>query len=652
MISTDLKEKLTEIGRSEFDLTEMIELYNQAKKYRQSCGAEEMINIGTRFWKNDLSWGVYGTAAEKRNFDNIVVRNLEAKKSRLIAHDMNIRLKNPINPNIIGQDVLEDEMNFSIDFHNITRGTDGVIDGKHYWGLGFCKVGWDKWHYEDGWETGVPTVRSCDTRKMYVSPNCRDAYLKDNTLYCEVFTYEKKALKRMLRSGEYDNAGNVVETLNKLDNHYEFNNLISKQSGYGEFIDVVVCQYQDPHIFEMRTIKDYISDDEPAYEVFEEDLVNTVGQDKMDKVEDIDDNDALPEGIKASKSYKRRIDSWYECVIIPGLNMLLHRTFCVGDESEYVQYVGRNNPDSPYKFSDAYDLAQIQEIHGIAMNMRLVSAIKLFKSIPWIDPEGIENGQAFVDNWENWDQVLVVKDGYVEKTGKLPFGWIKPPQGGIDLERLEAQMESKLADITRSTPALMGESGGSHQSAKQTQVLSSNAMNSSRIDYLPYEMLQQQVCTRIKNMIAEYKNFPHKYNWMGKKIITVNEKGGDIQLMDVAPHCMVIVREADSDEAIQESKQDRILQMTADGFLPYNYGIWNGGLDNPEEIISEKEQQDQAFKFMQSVQELAKTDPTAFQMYFEMVQKAIAEGAVLEQNDRVPQQPQQNKTSSPQRATA
>jgi len=648
MIRYELKQKLNELARQDFDLTEMVERYEYAKRYRQNSGAEIMMDIGTRILKNDLSSGVYGTAKDKRNFDNIINRNLFAKKSRLIAHDINVRLHNPINTNPISQDVLEAEVNYSLDLHRLIRSTDGSITNNQYWGIGYVKTGWDKYYFAPGWETGKPTARVCDSRKMYISPHVTDDYQKDNHEYWEVFTYEKRILKKKLKAGEFGgNIGDIDELLKKIDNHHEINNLIHQEYGYGEFIDVVVCQYYNPYSFTMRAIKDYVSDDEPLIEVIESELLAEIGQDKVELLDDVDDDTLLPEGLRASAPYERRIDSWFEMIFIPSLSVVLKHPDCVGDVSEYITYAGRNNPDSSYPFSDAFDQAQLLEIHSIAMTMRIIASIKLFKSIPWFDPTGIQNGQNFIDNWENWNTPLVISEEWWEKNpdGKLPFGWIKPPQGGIDLERLEMSMESQIDSNTQNPAVMQGQSTGSHASARQTQTLTSNALNSAKVDYYPYELMITEFAERLKNKIAENKLRPHRFNYMGKTI-TINDEGGDINLMDAAPNCMAVVREADNDESIETNKEMRIENLLMNGQLPYNYAISNMGLDNPEQIISQMEEQNQAMAILKQIQELNQINPQAGQMIIQEIQqasqKAMAEGAQLE-NDTVQQPPSQQQ---------
>ncbi len=647
MIRYGLKERLNELALRDFDIDEMVERYTHAKNYRQNSGAETMMNIGTRILKNELSNGVYGTALDKRNFDNIINRNLFAKKSRLIAHDINIRLHNPINTNPVSQDVLEAELNYALDFHRLIRKTDGVITNKMYWGVGVAKICWDKYYYAPGWETGKPDVRVCDTRKMYLSPNCTEDYLGDNHEFWEVFTYKKSILKKKLRAGEFGgNSEDVEKLIKKIDNHHEINNLIVQKYGYGDFIDVVVCQYYNPYSFTMRAIKDYISEDEPLIEVIESELLSDVGKDKVDLLDDVDDDTLLPEGLRASAPYERRLDSWFETIIIPSLGVTLKKPTCVGDISEYIVYAGRQNPDSSYPFSDAFDQAQLLEIHSIAMTMRIIASIKLFKSIPWFDPNGIENGDDFINNWESWNKPLVIKDDWWEQNtgGRLPFGWIKPPQGGIDLERLEASMEGQIGSNTQSPPVMMGESTGSHASARQTQTLTSNALNSARVDYYPYEFMITELAERLKDKLAENKLPPHRFNYMGKPI-TVNDEGGDIQLMDAAPNCMAIVREADNDESIREGKEMRVQELLLNGQLPYNYAISNMGLDNPEAIISGMQEQNQAMEILKQIQELNQINPQAGQMIIQEIQqasqKAMADGAQLENDTAQPQQPQQ-----------
>jgi len=647
MIRQGIKEKLNELAWQDFDVTEMIERYDHAKRYRQNSGAETMMDIGTRILKNELSNGVFNTAKDKRNFDNIINRNLFAKKSRLIAHDINIRLHNPINTNPVSQDVLEAEVNYSLDLHRLIRRTDGCITNNQYWGIGYVKTGWDKYYYAPGWETGKPTVRVCDSRKMFMSPDVTDDYQKDNKEYWEVFTYRKDILKKKLKAGEFGVVGEDIDKLmERIDNHHEINNLIQQEYGYGEFIDVVVCQYYNPYSFTMRSIKDYVSEDEPLIEVIESELLAEVGVDNAGLLDDMDDDSLLPEGLRASAPYERRFDSWFEFVFIPGLSIVLQRPDCKGDVSEYITYAGRNNPDSSYPFSDAFDQAQLLEIHSIAMTMRIIASIKLFKSIPWFDPSGIENGDEFINNWQSWDQPLVIKDDWWEHNadGKLPFGWIKPPQGGIDLERLEMSMESQIDSNTQNPAVMQGQSTGSHASARQTQTLTSNALNSARVDYYPYELMITELSERLKNMIAENKIRPHRFNYMGEQI-TVNDEGGDIQLMDAAPNCMVIVREADNDESIEASKEMRIQELLLAGQLPYNYAISNMGLEHPEQIISDMQEQNQAMEILKQIQELNQVNPQAGQMIIQEIQqatqKAMAEGAQLENDTAQPPPPQQ-----------
>ena len=647
MIRYELKEKLNELAWQDFKIEEFVKRYGYAKKYRTSSGAETMMDIGTRILKNELSNGVYGTAKDKRNYDNIINRNLFAKKSRLIAHDINIRLHNPINSNPMSQNVLEDEVNYSLDFHRIWRSTDGSITSKMYWGDGYVKAGWDKHYFAPGWETGKPTARVCDSRKMYMSANVTDEYKKDNEEFWEVFTYRKEILKKKLKAGEFGKVdGDIDKLMEKIDNHHEVNNLIAQQYGYGEFIDVVVCQYYNPYSFTMRSIKDYVSDDEPIIEVIESELIGVVGNKNLELLDDIDDDTLLPEGSRSSGAYERRFDSWFEIIIIPSLNIVLKKPDCVGDVSEYIVYAGRNNPDSSYSFADAFDQAQLLEIHSIAMTMRVIASIKLFKSIPWFDPNGIENGTDFINNWQQWDKPLVIKDDWWENNtdGRLPFGWIKPPQGGIDLERLEMSMEAQIDSNTHNPAVMQGQSTGSHASAAKEQTLTSNALNSGRVDYYTYEFMITQLAEILKNKIAENKISPHRYKYMGKTI-TVNEEGGDVQLMDAAPNCMAIVMEADNDDAMKQQKEQKIENLLLQGQLPYNYAISNMGLEHPEEIITGMEEQNQAMQILKQIQELAQINPQAAQQIMQEIQtasqKSMAEGNELV-NDKVqPQTPQQ-----------
>jgi len=82
------------------------------------------------------------------------------------------------------------------------------------------------------------------------------------------------------------------------------------------------------------------------------------------------------------------------------------------------------------------------------------------------------------------------------------------------------------------------------------------------------------------------------------------------------------------------------------GQLPYNYAISNMGLDNPEQIISQMEEQNQAMAILKQIQELNQINPQAGQMIIQEIQQAsqkdYAEGAQLEmtQYSNLPSQQQ------------
>jgi len=73
-------------------------------------------------------------------------------------------------------------------------------------------------------------------------------------------------------------------------------------------------------------------------------------------------------------------------------------------------------------------------------------------------------------------------------------------------------LQGWINQATQSTPTLSGESPGSHASGTLVTQLSQNALDSSKDDYYPYHFFITKVCEIVKDLTAEYKNYPHEYN--------------------------------------------------------------------------------------------------------------------------------------------
>ena len=627
MIGKPVKEFLTKQEQAIFDLVKYIGKYKAMVDYRDNTGVTAMMEVGMRIWTGDLDLGVFKDAKSMRNFINIVKNDLMQKLSRLIASDIDVRLENLLNKNVISQNVLEDELNFSLDYFDILRNTDLMIPYKLFAGFGIVKVGWDKYYTAQSWETGIPTVRVVDSRNILLDTNIQQDNFADMEIIAERKTFNTDILaEKLLNDGviSKEKANEIIDMIKDHSEPIDLKYFASDRDNtkYGK-TDVIICQYKKPYRLTIRKIKDHVSNDNTIYEALEDDIKALIDQSVYDKITDVDDDEALPEGLEASDPINKRVDSWFEVMFIPSLNLLIYPPYCIGDRCHYVPYAGMKNPNSSYPISEAYEQAQILNIHSVILSILLRGAIKQFKAIPWYNEDGIDDLGTFLTNYENGDAKLKINAEWAaDHPGEKPWGWLKAPQSGGDLKILLDTLQGWINQATQSTPTLSGESPGSHASGTLVTQLSQNALDSSKDDYYPYHFSITKICEIVKDLTAEYKNYPHEYDYIGDAkrpagIVVVNEQGGEIQLLEAAPNCYVRVLQADNNEALKMQEKQEVLNMYQMGLLPIPYTLRRVIDDNAEEVIQMKISENQAFALMTEMQNY----PELMQQYQQAVQK-------------------------------
>jgi len=613
MISRSIKEYLTKREIDSFGVEEFSNKYRVMEEYRNNTGATAMIEIGMRIWTGDLDYGVFKETKTMRNYINVVKTDLLQKLARLISYDIDVRLQNNLNKQYISQDVLEDELNYSLDYWDILLNSNLSIQYNLFGGFGMTKVGWDKYKVSQAWETGVPTTRVIDCRNMLLDTNIQQDNMSDMEIIMELKTFKTETLaENLLNDGliSTEEAEEINEKIKDFDIHNDiksYNN--DTNNARYQKTDVVICQYKKPYRLTIRKIKDYIGGDEAIFEALEDDIKAVISPENYGKLTDKDDDSALPEGIKASEPINKRVDSWFEIMFIPSMNLLITPPVCIGDRCTYIPYAGMKNPNSSYPISKAYEQAQLLNLHSIILSILLKGAVKQFNAIPCFIAEGIDNLKQFLAGYESGDVKLQINEEWAEKNpGQKPWNWMKAPQSSGDLQILLNMLQQEINQATASTPILSGESPGSHASGELVSQLSQNAIDSSKDDYFPWLLHVTNICEVVKNLTAEYKNYPHEYNY-NNDIIMVNEEDedgnriGDVNLLEAAPNCFVRVLQADTNDQIKAQEKQEVRQLYQDGMVTYEYAIRRLIDYDTEEVIDNMMNQNTALALLTELRE-------------------------------------------------
>jgi hypothetical protein len=639
MIQKNIRDYLSKTEQKRFDAQKLSDKYIKAEQYRSEVSAEEMIEVGIRIWMEDFQNGVYGNADETQDWINIVWDKLYKKISRMIASDIDVTLENVFNRNILAQNMLEKNINYALDYFKLLRKTDQALLWKYFCGFGCVKVGWDKWDTRQGWETGIPQIRNIDIRTLYLPANIQQDYMEDIDIIFEQVTYNKDLFYDKLRSGAMGVSGEKAEELiEEIETNRETNNLMNHSAAQNlqrnNLVNVVICQYKKPEYVTVRKIKSYIGKDQTVYEVLEEELTKEIGKENLSKATDRDDDTALPEGMRASEPEVVKYNSWYEVMFIPATNTVICEPECIGDSSSYIFIAGTKNPNSSYPISDAFRQARPQDIFNRALTHYLVHALMHHRSIPAYIREGIVNFDEFMQNYEEQDIELEIEEDWAERNpGQVPFKYLPARPASPALTNVLDMMQMAIGEGTASTPILSGESPGTHVSGTAINSLTNNALDSSKSEFYPYQLFLSKICEKLKEYIAEYKNYVHIDEYFGMEVLV--NANADTQMLAAAPNCYITVVDATGNEDAKEIEAQRYERLLLQQIVPYEIAIQKMNLDNPDEIISLHKKQEPIYNMVKQLEDR----PELIPRLIAIVDQMIAQGEIPEQE--APQQPQQ-----------
>jgi coenzyme F420-reducing hydrogenase alpha subunit len=194
-------------------------------------------------------------------------------------------------------------------------------------------------------------------------------------------------------------------------------------------------------------------------------------------------------------------------------------------------------------------------------------------------------------------------------------------------------MQMAIGEGTASTPILSGESPGTHVSGTAINSLTNNALDSSKSEFYPYQLFLSKICEKLKEYIAEYKNYVHIDEYFGMEVLV--NANADTQMLAAAPNCYITVVDATGNEDAKEIEAQRYERLLLQQIVPYEIAIQKMNLDNPDEIISLHKKQEPIYNMVKQLEDR----PELIPRLIAIVDQMIAQGEIPEQE--APQQPQQ-----------
>ena len=597
-----IKEYLIAKEKKEFDESRIFRLYQNCVEERKSW--DLMAEIGALIYTGRYMMGakVGGDTSSQHDFYNInfVADNLKHSINKTLANEIDVVLVNDRNEILPQQDILELELNYIIDRIRVVRDIKQILIQNKFMGFGAGVVRWDEDLADSDWWTGKPVHMPIDPRNIwYVSPHNLETK-KDINM---IFHRERYTLNEFkLRYPEYyEQFQYGISSMqdDKRDRLYEYNMGI---------VSLVTCQYQKKFITKQRAVAneepegmslEYFSEDE--YREYLKDIgANENNIKALSKIgENPEESVVFPEYIRASKLLERTEKPWFQCVFIPEASLMLEHSVYVGQESNYVIMPGDWNPDSNYPIPKAYQYKELQKMAGILLTTMVLNTVKIQKPIPVVISGALKNEAHFLQNYHKIGVAAIVDPDWSHKNpGEHAVRWMLPPTPG-QMQTMLFQLIEKSLDKSMSTPNVSrGMPDYSGQSGKQTALLQNMANVDSQPDYFAIEEYFRKVCDRMKDMIAEKRDYPHQLFLPNtveidglttddgqRAIVNVNTDDTD-KLVDVARHCysrVIVEQNMEQKKQIKDAKYENL--FTA-GIIDFEEYIMNQSwADKPEKLL-------------------------------------------------------------------
>jgi len=442
--------------------------------------------------------------------DNWVKKSFTWLKSYFTGADIYADIKSFSGLLASDMELLENEVNFSMDLSNLINNASSAIEDKLYVGYGVLRTIWNTYKINNFWTTGTPIIEYIDARNVWFK--CNDNHMDNISRIFHAEAVNTDELKAQV--AEYD------EELSKQimvdeggDGHVRFPNIMNRTIVYTGIFKKVIRVEKREFIYESTD-----------YETGETKMDNWLEYEE--EYQDLGIKD-MPEGVSVfPKIIKEDKDCWFQVMFLPSQGILLKQPIMENDKQVWKDNIyiggipnyhilGGNTQDgNSYPFGDAYDMVDVLDLSVVFMSSLAKQIGTMNKPQPQIFEDAIDNLNDFTNKHWKSDYILKLRPEFFKENPQIhPDMAVSYKQTPIN-DRLFLVMQNYISELIKTNTGAVDSARGEQQYSGQSGVLNSQLQIASQTylksDENKYREFIGSVLNWLMAAIVEYRQHPHQ----------------------------------------------------------------------------------------------------------------------------------------------